>query len=60
MPLYDEDIPDYELDDLSDEEEMQPEQNKQLVLGIEMSLLKAFVFSARRRAPKDWKPYMTF
>ena len=27
----DEDIPDYELDDLFDEEEIQPEQNKQLV-----------------------------
>ena len=29
--LCDEDIPDYELDDLFDEEEIQPQQNKQLV-----------------------------
>ena len=28
IPTYDEDIPDYALDDLSDEAEIRPEQNK--------------------------------
>ena len=31
IPTYDEDIPDYALDDLFDEEEIRPEQNKHLV-----------------------------
>ena len=31
IPLYDEDIPDYEVVDLFDEEEIQPEKNNQLV-----------------------------
>ena len=32
IAIEDEDIPDYALDDLFDEEEVQPEQNKQLMI----------------------------